>query len=321
MLVRASVLTYLLVNPLWNNIHNWGESGRTSNCRELGSREEIARFLRKGGLPLRFGINKKFLTPFNHNPIVAGIFMKKEQKYASFSLMKPILPKGLPRNDHILISGTPGSGKSILSLQFIYEGAQLGEKGIYVTLDSKREYILEQASQFGMDFGKLISEGKAEVLHLDPTDIYAFLDDLKNKASEMGAERIVLDSLSVLSVYCASYRNLPEDLMDFLQSTKYVPPIIDSSSMKKQMLYQVLSTLRELNCTTLLISELPKESNWFSRDTVSEFSSDGIILLEYHILGATGASRSLSVVKMRRSKYAEGVHEFTITDKGIKILQ
>ncbi len=241
-------------------------------------------------------------------------------KTVAFPALDGILKGGIPEGDQILVSGPPGSGKSILAMQFIHEGVQKGENGVFFTLDSEKNYLLNQMKGAGIDAQKLIQEGRMDVIELDPTDIYVLLDDMENHIKRMNARRVVLDSLSILHVYCGSYKNLPEDIIDFLKNTKHRPPIGMSEDVKKQMLYTVMSRIRKFGCTTLLVSELSKDSKWFSRDTVSEFACDGIILLDYHVLGAAGVTRTLSVVKMRRKNYQEGVQEFRISQKGIELM-
>jgi KaiC/GvpD/RAD55 family RecA-like ATPase len=236
--------------------------------------------------------------------------------YAPFDSLKAILEKGIPQGDNILLSGPPGSGKSILAMQFLFDGLKNGENCVFFSLENDKKYIAEQMKGVGMDVDKYIAQRKMDIVLLDPVDIYVLLDDMQRHIKRLGAKRMALDSLSILSVYCASYRNLPEDLITFLEKTDRVPPISIGDSMKKQMLYTVLSKIRSLGCTAILVSELPKESRWFSRDKVSEFICDGIIILDYNVLGAEGVARTISVVKMRRSRYAEGVHEFNITDNG-----
>lgn len=236
----------------------------------------------------------------------------------SFPALDPVLKGGIPEGDQILISGPPGSGKTILAMQFIQEGVKKGENGVFFTLDSEKNYLINQMKGAGINAQKLIDDGKIDIIELNPKDIYVLLDDIGKHIKRLNARRVVLDSLSILYVYCGSYRNLPEDLMEFLDQTNYQPPIGIGNAVKKQMLYTVMSTIRGFGTTTLLISELSKDSKWFSRDTVSEFACDGIILLDYNVLGAT-VTRTLSTVKMRRSKYREGVHEFKITDKGIEL--
>jgi circadian clock protein KaiC len=237
----------------------------------------------------------------------------------TFPALNPILQGGFPEGDQILVSGPPGSGKTILAMQFIHEGVRNGEKGVFFTMDSERKYLLDQMKGAGIDAQKLIEGGMMDIVELNPNDLYVLLDDMEKHIRRIGAKRVVLDSLSILYVYCGTYRNLPEDLIEFLKKTSFSPPIGMGEEMKKQMLYSVMSRIRAFGPTTLLISELSKDSKWFSRDTVSEFACDGIILLDYHHLGAT-VTRTMSVVKMRRSDYREGVHEFRITPKGIEVL-
>ena len=109
------------------------------------------------------------------------------QKRVKFSCLKKLLPDGIPEGENILVSGTPGSGKSALAMQFICEGADSGENGLYVTLDGGVESVLNEAEGFGMDFRKLISQKKINVIRLDPTDVYAFLDDLKTNIKKINA--------------------------------------------------------------------------------------------------------------------------------------
>lgn len=241
-------------------------------------------------------------------------------KTVSFPSLNPVLPGGIPESDQILVSGPPGSGKTILAMQFIHEGVKNGEKGIFFTMDSEKNYLINQMQGAGIEAKKLISEGAIDIVELDPRDIYVLLDEMEKHILRMGAKRIVVDSLSILYVYCGTYKNLPEDLIQFLKETKYTPPIGISNAIKKQMLYAIMSRIRHLGCTSFLISELSKNSKWFSRDTISEFACDGILLLDYHVLGAAGVTRTLSIMKMRRSNYAEGVHEFKITSKGIELI-
>lgn len=239
--------------------------------------------------------------------------------FTTFPTLSSIMARGLPTTDQILVSGPPGSGKSILAMQFIQDGVMSGQNGVFFTLENSRQYIIDQMAAVGLDAASYIAEGKMDVVRLDPVDIYVMLDDMERHVARLGAKRIVLDSLSVLAVYCASYRNMPEDLIAFLEKTQYPPPIAMGGAIKKQMLYAVLSRIRALGCTTLLISELSRGSKWFSRDRVSEFVCDGIILLDYNLLGAAGMTRTISVVKMRRGDYVAGVHEFRIAQKGFVI--
>ena len=65
---------------------------------------------------------------------------------------------GFPEGSTILISGSAGTGKTILSLQFLIAGAENNEPGIYLTVEESRDKIINQAEQFGWDLEKLEKE-------------------------------------------------------------------------------------------------------------------------------------------------------------------
>ncbi len=241
--------------------------------------------------------------------------------FVPFQLLKSILPKGIPEGNQVLISGPPGSGKTILAMQFLLEGVKNGENGIYFMLESDRDAVIEQMESVGLEVGKHLKSEKLDIIPLDPADMYVLLDDIEQNVRRLNAKRIVVDSISILSVYSATYRNLPEDLVAFLEKTKYTPPISTSSSVKAQMLYMAMDRIRKLGCTSVLTSELSRNSKWFSRDRISEFFCDGIIVLEYNLLGAAGVTRTLSVVKMRGTGFEEGVNEFKIAKSGLKLVK
>ena len=231
-----------------------------------------------------------------------------------------LLDGGIPKDDLLLVSGMPGTGKSILGLQYIFSGAMNGEPGVYITFEQNGEYLKEQAKGVGMDFDSPTLKDKVVLEHLDVKDVYKTLDDLKQIVTKLKAKRLVIDSISTFSVYAASYRNLPEDLITFLRETKHIPPISLGDNIQKQMIHTILDEIRKLGCTTILTSELPRDSKWYSRDTVSEFTCDDIILLDYNILGEDNIVRTMSIIKSRRGKFKHGVYEFKIlSGKGVVV--
>ena len=60
-----------------------------------------------------------------------------------------ILNGGLPANRVYLIEGEPGTGKTTLALQYLMEGARLGETGLYITLSESREELVAAARSHG----------------------------------------------------------------------------------------------------------------------------------------------------------------------------
>jgi len=63
-----------------------------------------------------------------------------------------ILNGGIVKNSTTLISGNPGAGKSILCLQYIYNGVeQFDEKGIYLSFEENESDLREAAESIGFD--------------------------------------------------------------------------------------------------------------------------------------------------------------------------
>src|SRR5688572_29815897 len=67
-----------------------------------------------------------------------------------------ILKGGLPKNWLHLIEGSPGTGKTTLGLQFLLEGARLGETGLYITLSESREELDAVAESHGWSLANIV---------------------------------------------------------------------------------------------------------------------------------------------------------------------
>ncbi|HNT76845.1 MAG TPA: gas vesicle protein GvpD [Anaerolineae bacterium] len=171
---------------------------------------------------------------------------------------------GLPKGDAILVRGEPGTGKTILCLQFLHKGAENGEKCVYITTEETPETVLRTGTELWSDFPKLIQSGQVQIINLSITATYASEYSLVDKAealdivmaglkSQPGATRIVIDSLSSLG------RRL-EDERDF-----------------RELFMRLLLETKKLGATTLLTAEgIPNSPD------ITEYLADHLIYLDYH---------------------------------------
>ncbi|MGQ9515609.1 MAG: RAD55 family ATPase, partial [Thermoproteota archaeon] len=76
-----------------------------------------------------------------------------------------VLGGGIPRGRCVLVMGGPGTGKTTLSIQFLYNGAiEYGENGIYITLQESPEHIRKDMLKIGLDFEILEEEDRLRII-------------------------------------------------------------------------------------------------------------------------------------------------------------
>ncbi len=208
---------------------------------------------------------------------------------------------GFPISSNILISGGPGTGKTIFSLEYLYNGAtKENEKGIYFSFEEKKDSLLEQAAQFGWDFQKLEKSKKVRIISIGTEDIS------KNTINEMieiientGSKRIVIDSITTLS---------------FITPENSKSGHVDNYSIKK-FLYSFLTKFKEIpELTSIIVSQEGEKIS----DRIAQYLCDGVIKIEYESLGGD-YSRNLVIKKMRKTKNNEDLHPMEINNKGIVI--
>ena len=226
-----------------------------------------------------------------------------------------LLSGGLPENSITLVSGTPGSGKTILCYQYLWEGINKNEKCLFITSDERVSYIIKQANQFGFDFKPFIEQGLINFLYLDidKTEIYRKVEE---EIRSGNYTRVVLDSLTPVSevpVWVSDVHEIiPTD--GATETTKYPTGSIPATRMH---IRHIMNMLSKDNCTALVTSEIPEGSRNLSRDTVSEFIADGIIILG---LDTTMDRRKLTIRKMRSTNHTLKPHDIKITETGINFI-
>jgi KaiC/GvpD/RAD55 family RecA-like ATPase len=226
-----------------------------------------------------------------------------------------LMEGGIPRGFNVLVSGSPGTGKTIVGLQFIHEGVKNGEAGIYVSFEQFREDIIRQAEQFG--WSDIRNEKLFSLLSIKHKDIQSFMSYLKDEAEAKNARRMVIDSLSVLSVYTNILEDPEQTKIMELSMDLHSKVPLDPEQMRRQTLYHILSKIKGMGLTTLLISE-KNIADTIARDEVSEFACDGLIVFKKVTIGSD-VIRSVLVEKMRQTRINAGAHNMEFSNQGIVV--
>ncbi len=206
---------------------------------------------------------------------------------------------GFPRGRIILLSGTPGTGKTIFAMEYLYNGAvKHNEKGMFITIEERVDSLKAQAKRFGWDLDKLERNGMLKIMRLDVKNIKGLSgSEIMDYAIKNNIKRLAIDSLSALAINTPTiYTSAGETL---------------SNVNVMRFIYSFINDLRDDAVTTLLISQTQGEE--LSRDSVSEFTCDGIIYIKYESLGGE-YSRALVVRKLRETHHDADIHPLEMRD-------
>ncbi len=205
----------------------------------------------------------------------------------------------LPRSGN-LIEGAPGTGKSTLGLQFIYNGITLyGEPGIVLTFEQFPQQYYRDARALGWDLEELERSGTLRVIMTSPevgvSDLEAVGGRLETLVREMDARRILVDSISRLADIAADPREL------------------------RNLQYAFVNGLKREGLTAILTSEGPSLLGQGDRllDSLA-FMVDSYLLMRYVEMDSA-VRRALLILKMRGSDHAKDIRQYEVTGQGVVI--
>jgi len=228
---------------------------------------------------------------------------------------------GFTENSTVLVCGTPGTGKTIFGLEYLYNGAtKFNEYGLYITFEQPEQALINQASQFGWDLKKLIDKKLIKVIYIPVYELDEnIIKIVEQEIKKNKIKRLVIDSISTLAVNAPIYNQIEDiSLVDIIKKKSFFSPPIIGDLIIKRFIYLFIDKLLDLDCTSILISEASEKGDYLSRDTISEFACDGVILINFESMGGE-FSRSLMVRKMRNTKNNEDIHPLEIGKAGLVV--
>lgn len=213
-----------------------------------------------------------------------------------------ILEGGFLYHNSILFKGAPGSGKTTLGIQMIYNGiTEYQENGIIVLFEQFPQQLFRDLSSYEMDLRPLEDEKKLVIIFAQPDDVVAsdkildspLISRITDAVYEIGAKRILIDSIT-----------------DFIN-------IVKKDSEERERLLKFINSLKSLGLTPIMTAERENEPGKIGFD---EYLSDCVLLISNEAtLDSTFQMRQIEVRKTRGHSHIRGRHPLNITSKGIEI--
>jgi circadian clock protein KaiC len=212
------------------------------------------------------------------------------------SKLDELLGDGIPWGSSLLIAGVAGTGKTVLSLEFVYRGAKAGEKGILFSFEETEERLRSTARGLGWDLDREIERGMVEIVFIPQPEIFveAHLLMMRERMEAMKAKRVALDSVSV-----------------FLHKIK-------DAQISREKMFHLATIIQNMQAVGFLATDIPYGSNQISRFGVEETVVEGVILLS-STQEELERQRYIEVYKLRNTAHLKGRHNMLIGQGGISV--
>jgi circadian clock protein KaiC len=211
---------------------------------------------------------------------------------------------GIPAGRPTLVCGEAGSGKTLMSLEFIVRGAlQFNEPGIFMAFEEKPDELAINVASLGFDLNKLqkdkmvridhVQIDRSEIEETGEYDLDGLFIRLGYAIDSIGAKRVVLDTI--------------ENLFSGL----------DNKAILRAELRRLFGWLKEKGVTAIITGE--RGEGTLTRQGLEEYVSDCVILLEHRVVNHI-STRMLRIVKYRGSLHGTNEYPFLIDEEGFSVL-
>jgi circadian clock protein KaiC len=208
---------------------------------------------------------------------------------------------GVPQRSLLVVMGAAGTGKTTFGLQFLHRGIEDGEKSIYITLEESRDAVIQAAEEKGWPFEEYIENDDLAVVDLDPIEMANSLTsirgDLPRLVEDFDADRLVLDSVSLLEM------------------------MYDQQAERRTEVFDFTRALKEAGVTTMLTSEASEGNPYASRHGIIEYLTDGVFVLQYVRSEFRETRLAVEIQKIRNANHSRETKPYEITSDGISVYQ
>lgn len=211
-----------------------------------------------------------------------------------------MIEAGIPRRSLIVTIGGAGTGKTTFGQQFIHQGITNGKNCVFITLEESKDQIIRSATEKGWAFDDHHDNNELAVVDIDPIEMANSLQSIRNELPRLidnfNADRLVLDSVSLLEM------------------------MYDDQAARRTEIYDFTNSLKTAGVTTLLTSEASEDTPFASRHGIIEYLTDAVLVLRYVRPEDFRETRlAVEIQKIRDANHSRETKPYEITDDGINV--
>jgi len=237
-------------------------------------------------------------------PVVVQKLTALEKARSGIRGLDDITGGGLPKGRTTIVCGGPGCGKTMLGIEFLVRGAlEFNEPGVLMAFEETPDEMATNVASLGFDLEDLAAKKKlfldyvfvepSEIQDTGDFDLEGLFIRLQNAVNEVGAKRVMLDTVEALFSTFSNSRILRAEFR------------------------RLFRWLKERGLTTVITAE--KGDGTLTRYGLEEYVSDCVILLDHRVKDQISARR-MRIVKYRGTKHGADEYPFLIDEQGMSVL-
>jgi KaiC domain protein len=206
---------------------------------------------------------------------------------------------GIPQRSLMVVMGSAGTGKTTFGLQFLKHGIENDQKAVYITLEESAEAVEQAAVEKGWPFGEYVADDRLAIVDIDPIEMANTLtsigNDLPRLIEQFEAERLVLDSVSLLEM------------------------MYDEQAKRRTEVFDFTKSLKRAGVTTMLTSEASETDPYSSKHGIIEDLTDAVFVLQYVRSEFQETRLAVEIQKIRNANHSRETKPYEITGEGLSV--
>ncbi|MEM3791115.1 MAG: ATPase domain-containing protein [Candidatus Micrarchaeaceae archaeon] len=221
-----------------------------------------------------------------------------------------LLGGGIPESNQVIVTGSPGSGKTLLSFEFAYRSAKAGACSIFFALEESTEDVIKNAKNTFKDFTDIDDLISKNLLIIDGADPSRIIRDTDETRTGYEFSKVVAEIESLIETY-----NAKRIVVDSLSIFEL---IMENRIVYRRNMLVFIGNLKRLKVTSILTKEMhsPERSDLSFKE--DDFLFDGIIAM-YQMGEKDKRMLGMEVIKMRGINHSRATAPYEITTSGLNI--